>query len=339
MVEVDLQSIAATAARSLGPELVANNEWERLNFSGILSECGFDSKEIALSKAVILGRLIEPSSDFRTWEWLTTRSSLLEMLPVDLSKIGKDLIYEISDTLLSHKLKIEKKLRNQEDLLFPGESKIFLYDLTNTYFEGSAINNTLAHHGKCKSKRSDCPLVTLALVVDNFGFPVFSQIYTGNQSEPETLVDVIKKIIEDQQAVLWSTTPTIIMDRGIATADNIALLKEKSFDYVIIERRASEKDYIDEFKNAKETFSKIDVCKKSAYGDANQVYIKKIENDELTCRVLCLSEGRERKERAIDTKKEERFLADIEKLQASIEKGNIKNVSKISERVGRLKEK
>lgn len=339
IVEVDLQSIATTGSRTLGPELVANNEWERLNFDGILAGCGLNNKEIALSKGVILGRLIEPSSDFKTWEWLTTRSSLLEMLPIDLSKIGKDLVYETADILLSSKSKIEEKLRNQENLLFPSDIKIFLYDLTNTYFEGSALKNDLAHHGKCKSKRMDCPLVTLALVVDSFGFPVFSQIYAGNQSEPETLADILNKIITDQQIILGSSKPTIIMDRGIAITENIALLREKNFNYVIIERRASEKDYIKEFETAKKDFTKIDTCKKSEYGDENHVYIKKIENDEMTCRVLCLSEGRERKEQAIDTKKEERFLCDISKLKKSIEKGNIKDIGKIHERVGRLKEK
>jgi len=224
-------------------------------------------------------------------------------------------------------------------LLFPSDTKIFLYDLTNTYFEGSALHNELAHHGKCKSKRMDCPLVTLALVVDQFGFPVFSQIYAGNQSEPETLTDIVNKIMMSQQLTLASINPTIIMDRGIATAENITLLKEKNFNYVIIERRASEKDYIQEFESAKETFTQIEPSKKSEYGDENNIYIKKIDYNETTSRVLCLSEGRERKEQAIDTKKEERFLFDISKLNKSIEKGNIKDKGKISERIGRLKEK
>lgn len=339
IVSIDLQSIATTESRSLGPELVAVNEWNRLNFDSILKNSGFDDKEIALAKTVIIGRLIEPSSELSTWNWLENRTSLIEMLPYNLENTGKNPVYEIADQLIFNKENIENQLRKQEEFLFPDGVKIFLYDLTNTYFEGSCLGNELAAHGKCKSKRTDCPIVTLALVVDNFGFPVFSQIYSGNQSEPETLEDIITKLMDTQQNLFQGTKPTIVMDRGIATIDNIKLLKEKSFDYIVIERRAIENNYKADFETAKEDFEKIENPKKSAYGDENDVYIKKVENDEDTCRVLCLSEGRERKEMAIDTKKEERFCTDISKLKKSVNKGNVKESSKVFERIGRLKQR
>jgi hypothetical protein len=93
-------------------------------------------------------------------------------------------------------------------------------------------------------------------------------------------------------------------------------MKEKAFDYIVIERPATEKYY-------KEDFEKIEKPKKSAYGDENDVYIKKVDNDDDT--VLCLSEGRgrsrERKEIGIDCQKEERFCTDIFKLKNSVNKG------------------
>jgi transposase len=339
MVSIDLQSIATTESRSLGPELVSVNEWNRLNFDGILKNSGFDDKELALAKAVIIGRLIEPSSELSTWSWLENRTSLLEMLPYNVENISKNPIYEIADQLILNKETIETELRKQEEFLFPDGVKIFLYDLTNTYFEGSCLENELAERGKCKSKRTDCPIVTLALVVDNFGFPVFSQIYAGNQSEPETLEAIITKLMDNQQNLFRDMKPTIVMDRGIATSDNIELLKQKEFDYILIERRATENDYKADFEGAKETFEKIEKPRKSTYGDENDVYIKKVEHNEDTCRVLCLSEGREKKEMAIDTKKEERFCTDISKLKTSVNKGNVKEISKVFERVGRLKQR
>ena len=339
MVAIDLQSIATSESRSLGPELVATNEWDRLNFDTILKNSGFDDKETSLAKAVIIGRLIEPSSELGTLNWLNNRTSLIEMLPYSLENISKNPIYEIADQLVLNKEKIENELRKQEEFLFPDGIKLFLYDLTNTYFEGSCLGNDLAEHGKCKSKRSDCPIVTLALVVDNFGFPLLSQIYSGSQSEPETLENIITKLMENQQNLFKDIKPTIVMDRGIATIDNIKLLKEKSFNYIVIERRATEKDYKIEFESAKDNFQKIEKPKKSAYGDENDVYIKKVDNDADTCRVLCLSEGRERKEMAIDKKKEEHFFTDISKLKTSVNKGNIKETGKVFERIGRLKQR
>ena len=339
LVTVDVNSFNTTEDRSLGPELVANNEWNRLKFDDILKKCKFDEKEMSLIKVVVIGKLIEPSSDLAVLDWLQKRSSITEMLPVDLSIIGKDLIYEISDKLLLSKDLIEEELRKQEVALFQIAPKVFLYDLTNTYFEGVCLENDLARHGKCKSKRTDCPLVTLALVVDDYGFPVYSKIYAGNQSEPETLKDVLEKLLKEKTTLFQFVSPTFVMDRGIATKDNIALMKEKKLDYIVIERGAVEKKYRSQFENAKVDFEKINATTQSEYGDVNDVYIKKIDHSEETCRVLCLSEGRERKETAIDIKKEERFLTDILKIKTSIDKGNIKQAGVAFERVGRLKQK
>ena len=54
--------------------------------------------------------------------------------------------------------------------LFSLTDTVTLYDLTNTYFEGEAANNPKAQFGRSKEKRSDCPLVTLGLVLDGSGF-------------------------------------------------------------------------------------------------------------------------------------------------------------------------
>ncbi|MFH0781198.1 MAG: hypothetical protein V2B20_04475 [Pseudomonadota bacterium] len=95
-----------------------------------------------------------------------------------------------------------------------------MYDLTNTYFEGQSKANGFAANGHSKEKRSDCPLVTLGLVLDSSGFPRRSQVYEGNVSEPKTLAEML----HDLEG--WSTAaglkPTVVMDAGIATEDNVA---------------------------------------------------------------------------------------------------------------------
>lgn len=340
LLTIDLKSVKTRKNRSLGPELVANCMWNILGLTQILQECGFDQKQVCLSKAVIMGRLIAPGSDLSTYHWFQSRSSLPEMLSVDLTTNGKDMFYEIVDSLLEQKNHIEGSLRVREKKMFPGGDSIFLYDLTNTYFEGTSLGNTLAAHGKCKSKRSDCPLVTLALVVDSYGFPIFSQIYKGNQSEPETFTGVLKKLNEDLSGHQVSfMKPTIVMDRGIATKDNIKHLKENHYPYIIIERGDIASQYINEFQNSRETFEKLETTKKSSYGDFNNVYIKKIEHTDTSCRVLCLSEGKERKEKGIDRKKEGRFIEELLTLNLSIGKGSIKRYEKVCEKVGRIRQK
>lgn len=88
LVTVDVQSVTSTEHRSLGPELVAHTMWNRLGVDEILQACGFSLHEQALAQAVTIARLVAPSSDLAAWNWLRHQSALLELLPVDLSKIG-----------------------------------------------------------------------------------------------------------------------------------------------------------------------------------------------------------------------------------------------------------
>jgi hypothetical protein len=58
-------------------------------------------------------------------------------------------MYTISDQLIKNKEAIEKYLYLQEKSLFGFQETITLYDLTNTYFEGSGKTNELGVHIQC----------------------------------------------------------------------------------------------------------------------------------------------------------------------------------------------
>lgn len=126
--------------------------------------------------------------------------------------------------------------------------------------------------------------------------------------------------------------PTLIMDRGIATTDNISLLQAYGYPYVVITREDQCEEHLSEFEIARDTFTRIDDLshQHTTYGDENHVYVKKIgEDHEGVCKILCLSDGKAHKENAIAAKKDAHYLADVEKLSLSIRKGSIKNIEKI----------
>ena len=331
---VDLQSVEATEFRSLGPEWVGHTVWERLGLSETLSSAGFTREQQALAEAVVVGRLVAPSSDLATWSWLRHRTALSEWVEGDISRAGKDAVYEIADKLLAHKVHIESALRAREMILFPEGARVFLYDLTNVYMEGAAAGNTLAKYGRSKEKRSDCPLVTLALLVDEHGFPLFSHVYGGNQSEPETLKEVLSRLEEETPDLLQGTV-TFVMDRGIATRDNIALLQDKGYACLLVERSPLHKAYEQEFATGRETFERID----NREADADAVYAKKVQTADGGAHVLYLSEGRAQKERAIDRLAEQRFVEDLERVRQSVTKGSIVVPEKVGQRLGRIKER
>ena len=330
IMPVDVHSLATIQTRSLGAEIVADKVWKQLGFDKILHEIGFNKRQKAFAKIAIIGRLIEPGSEHNLYRWFQKRSALNELLDEDMAGVGKDGFYEIADELLAYKQQIEQCLYHNETRAFSNRERVFLYDLTNTYFEGQCSDNALAHRGHSKEKRSDCPLVTLALVVDTQGFAVMSQIYKGNQSEPATLKDILNRLQADMRPILSNVKPMLIMDRGIATQANMALLVERGYPYTVIERRSEQADFLSAFADLS-TFEQVG-------HDEQTVYLKKTETD-TGSRVLCCSYKRQQKERSMDQKKETHFLQTLASIQRQVKKGRLKRKEKVYERIGRAKQK
>ncbi len=342
LILVNLDSVSTTTTRTLGPEIVANTMWERLGMDETLKECRFEPKQVSIAKALILGRLISPGSELKTWQWFNNNTSLGEMMDYDIKNIGKDAFYETGDLLLEHKKQIEQLLSEREKKMFMLEKRIFLYDLTNTYFEGSAKNNPDAEFGVSKENRYDCPLVALAVMVDERGFPIFSQIYPGNKSEPQTLPEVLDRLEADVKVYAGDQKPILVMDRGIATSDNIEIIRQRQYDYTLVSRKKNEKKYKDDFTTVKQYMDSEDKAEvPDGWEKADKlgnVLVKKLSGQD-TCNLLVASSGRSMKERSMDSLKEQRFLEDIGRLLTSFKKGNILIPGKISERVGRIRQK
>ncbi len=244
-------------------------------------------------------------------------------------------VYEIADELLRHKVALEQHLFGRERQLFPDRQSLYLFDLTNFYLEGVCAANKLAAFGKSKEKRNDLKLVSLALMVDGEGFPVTSRVYEGNIGEPVTLSQVLADMgyLEDSgQLALLPDKPILVMDRGIATADNLALIKQYQFPYILVERAPRHTEYAADFNDYESTFEKIERAQDK------DVWIKKVSTDDPNiCRVLCLSEGKRSKEQAMADRWIKRATADLDKLRSSIAKGSIKNLEKVLQRLGKIK--
>lgn len=324
--QIDVSTLTVTQSRSLGPELLAHDTWKALDFSSLLNDCGFSAKEVALAAAVIWGRLIQPGSDLSTWRWLRESSSLPDFFDADISRVHKDRIYSIADKLLANKDKLEEQLYQKQCDLFNHQKTLFLFDLTNFYFEGKAEGNELAKRGKSKEKRNQNALVSLALIVDEHGFPVKSEVFEGNVGEPSTLKDILTSCgLLDENGDKLPFRPILAMDRGIATSENIALIKELQFPYTVIQRANKTPEFKDEFAQM-EGFKQISDAK------GQTIHLKKIGNQ-----VLCRSEAREEKEQAMREQKIKRAAKDLDALAKSIASGRIKKSSTIHERLGRIK--
>ena len=113
-------------------------------------------------------------------------------------------------------LPIEQHVFGRVRELFDLPTTVTLYDLTNTYLEGNAEQMPKAKFGGSKEKRSDCRLLTLAVVLDGSGFIRRSQVFDGNVVEGTTLEAMLEALDAPPGAM-------VIMDRGLAEQDNSGL--------------------------------------------------------------------------------------------------------------------
>jgi len=237
---IDINRVEALQARSIGAETLALHALQQLQLDQKLTALGFNGVDLAAAIGSIIARMVSPGSERHTHRWLNHQSCLGELIDVDYSKISLTRLYKVSDKLLSHQAMLESFLATQEQTLFNLPRQIILVDLTNTYFEERAHLNPQAQFGRSKEKRRDYPLVTLGLVLDSDGFPLTSQVFPGSASEPATLETMLEGL--QQKRGQTDDKPIIILDTGIATADNISWLKEQNYYYLVVSRERHKLD-------------------------------------------------------------------------------------------------
>ena len=334
---VDINTLELMRPRSIGVEHVAYEALRHLQLDKKLQELGLNKHQLCTAIGTVIGRMIEPGSELATHYWLQHHTGLGELIGYNYESMKLTRIYQISDILLKHKKELEQHLYERQRSIFQFEETITLYDLTNTYFEGSGKYNDLAAHGHSKEKRSDCPLVTLGLVLDSSGFPIRSEVFAGNASEPQTLAEMIEGLKRspfgqaentESQQLFKQGKPTIVMDAGIATEDNINWLKKKQYHYLVVSRKRHR-----EFSEKDAMVVKTDKdCTVKAY---------KKQNDKTgEVELYCHSTRREDKERAIYNRFSTRFEEALDKLDSGLHKKScIKKYDKVLLSLGRLKQK
>jgi transposase len=335
LVTVHADRVTAAQHRSAGPVHVGFQFWKRLGLDGILRHLGFSTKAIQLTCAMTLNRLIHPDTEHAMPNWIRS-TALGDILGVDFTALVDDPLYRNLDRLHPNRAAIESALVEQERSLFQLDPTVYLYDLTSTYFEGQAKRNPKARRGYSRDKRPDCKQVVVGLVIGREGFPIAHEVFDGNAQDRKTLgrmLDLLKERVGLPEG------STVVVDRGMAYPENLTEIRRRNLHYVIAARQPERDQWLDEFEEA-EGFELVP-RQPSPLNPAQKksvVRVKRVLNDVETI-VLCTSEERVEKDRAIRQKQEGRFLADLARLQTRIEKGRLKRELAIGEAVGRLKER
>lgn len=325
--QVDVSSFEASEIRTLGSEHVCHSIWQELKLSEKLLELGVSRHVIPTIEMLVAGRLIAPGSERHTHAWAQQISAIFELAGNPI-KPSLSSLYRAGDLLFSHKDALEAHLSLLERDLFSLQEKICFFDLTNTYFEGEMLNNSKAKRGRSKEKRSDCKLLTLALIIDADGFAKYSQVFDGNQYEGKTLATMIESLEKLRPDLAGDRT--VVMDAGIATADNLAYLQKRNWKYIVV-NRGSDPFELDDLK-------KMKVIRTDQQGDIQVEVMRREEPIEVL--LLCRSKGRRDKENSMRSYQEKAFLERLEYYRQGLsKKGHTKKYSKILEMIGRTREK
>jgi transposase len=275
----------------------ATNFGRRLELDRILGDCELPKPVCRLACAMVLNRLMAPTSEHAMPDWMR-RTALGDILDFDFDELEEDPLYRVLDKLHQHRATIETALVARERSLFNLDATVYLYDLTSTYFEGLCARNDKAKRGHSRDQRPGCKQVVLGLVVNRDGFPITHEIFTGNIQDRQTLAIMLDRLTKHAGL---KEGATVVVDRGMAFDDNIAELKKRKLHYVVASRQPERDRWLAEFEDPA-GFTPVlrEPSPLNAAQKKTTIEIKTRSDSEQTY-VLCRSEQRIAKDRAIRT--------------------------------------
>jgi transposase len=307
-VPVRLKGVRLERSRQFGDVYLALALWRGLGLEELCERLLPAGQErISWSKmaaVLVAARFCEPSSELHIAEDWYRRTALCDLLQLGDEEVNKDRLYRGLDHLLAHKSALEAHLSERCGALFATQNEVLLYDVTSTYFEGEAAANPQAKRGYSRDHRPDCKQVLIALVVTFDGFPLGYEVFAGNTHDSRTLQTIVAAMESRHGAVgrVWIT------DRGMASTENLAWLRETGRRYIIGAPKSELKKFGSE------------LARQAGWRTIQDgVEVKTARHPETGEKaILCRSADRRSKEKAIHEKFSGRIEAALERLAARI---------------------
>ena len=326
-VPVRLKGIRIERSRRFGDVYLALALWRGTGLEHLCEQLLPTGKErIAWAKmaaVLVIARFCEPSSELHIAEDWYCRAALADLLQLGNEEINKDRLYRGLDQLLVHKTALEAHLSKRCGELFAVQNEVLLYDVTSTYFEGQAEANPQAQRGYSRDHRPDCKQVCIALVVTFDGFPLGFEVFAGNTHDSRTLQTIVATM-EARHGLLGRVW---IADRGMASAANLAWLRETGRRYIIGAPKSELKKFGFELARSDgwHTVQEGVEVKLARHPETNETII------------LCRSEDRRSKEQAMHDKFSRRIETALVRLAARIARSkNRLDPAVVNRQIGRI---
>ena len=326
---VNLSGVSVERLRRFGDVYLGLLLWNRLGFAEFCKEQIPSGREeipwSIMAAVLVLARFCAPSSELQIAESWYDKTALDDLLGVRSDKISEDRLYRALDALLPHKDELCRHLQKRYGELFGCTFDFMFYDITSTYFEGSAKANPQAKRGYSRDGRPDCPQVCIGLVTTREGLPLAFEVFDGNRVD----VTTTQEMVQIMEAKYGKANRVWVMDRGMVSEDNLEYLRSTGARYLVGTPKSLLKKF--EHQLLEQNWEKVQP-------GVDVKLCRSPEGTEETF-VLCRSAGRKEKENAILN----RFVNSLEtrllKLAGQAQAGKAKDRQKVERRIGRLLER
>jgi transposase len=326
-VPVRLKGIRVERSRQFGDVYLGLALWRGMGLEALCERLLPPGQErvswAKMAAVLVTARFCEPSSELHIAEDWYRRTALCDLLQLGDEEVNKDRLYRGLDHLLAHKAALEAHLSKRSGELFAIQNEVLLYDVTSTYFEGLAEANPQAKRGYSRDHRPDCKQVCIALVVTFDGFPLGYEVFAGNTHDSKTLQTIVATMEARHGVVgrVWIT------DRGMASADNLAWLRETGRRYIIGAPKS-------ELKKFGAELARPDGWRRVQEGVEVKL-ARHPETDETV--ILCRSADRRSKERAMHDKFSARINAALQRLASRIARSKKRlDQAQVNRQIGRI---
>ncbi len=321
--EVRLSTLRVRKAREFGACWLGCRLFEELQlqefFGRHLKEHRGPEDWAKVVELLVVNRLCQPGSELSIHEKWFGGTAMDHLLGCGPGVAGKDRLYRALDKILPLKPELEKHLGQRWRDLFGADTEVLLYDLTSTYFEGSAEGVEQAARGYSRDHRPDCQQLVLALVVTTEGLPLSYELFPGNTHDASTLRQIIDQV-EDRYG---SSNRIWVFDRGLVSQENLDVLNERQIGYLV----GTPRHRLDEFQ------------KELLAGDWQKVQgrpgvqVQLIEKEH-EIYVLARSQNRAQKELAMRRRVLGGLSRGLRALSRSVREGRLRDQRKIDQRLG-----
>jgi transposase len=326
---VDVRRVSVERLRHFGDVYLGLYLWGKLGFAEFCKEHMPEGREeipwAVMVCILVLARFCAPSSELQIAESWYGKTALDDLLGVPCEKINDDRLYRALDVLLSYKDDLCRHLRGRYGELFGATFDFLFYDITSTYFEGSAEGNPQARRGYSRDGRPDCPQVCIGLVATKEGLPLAFEIFDGNRPDVTTTQEMLKAM----EAKYGKANRVWVLDRGMVSEKNLEFMRESNARYLV----GTPKSMLKKFEQhlLDQTWEEVQ--------PGVEVRLVASPQGEEESFVLCRSRGRKEKENAILERFVTRLGDKLAKLAERAEQGKIRDKQKVERQIGRLLER